>query len=214
MALFPGELIPWIEMRWLDEEGTPLAGGLITFFQSGSSFGTLQDTYSDADLTIANPNPIMLDAGGRSPTSIYLLPTGYDIQVQDADLVTVYTIVDVENVGQTFVNTLGTVLAEGGKNVTSGYAVLVSDRMVTVDSTGGDDPCVINLLPLIQATQPLGIKNLGNIAVSIVPNGTDTIDTTLTSWTLAVAATPIFPTVVLVPDQTAGTWWVRSYYTA
>ena len=42
--------------------------------------------------------------------------------------------------------------------------------------TGGASPCVVNLLPAADATQPLAIKNLGTVALAVTPNGTDTID--------------------------------------
>jgi hypothetical protein len=56
-----------------DDDGNPLSSGTLTTFLAGLS--TPATTYSDVNLTIANTNPISLDAAGR-PTSgaIFLTP--------------------------------------------------------------------------------------------------------------------------------------------
>lgn len=58
--------------RILDANGDPVPGALANFYLTGTD--TRQDTYSDADLTIENENPVEADAYGfLSP--IYLDPT-------------------------------------------------------------------------------------------------------------------------------------------
>jgi hypothetical protein len=99
------------------------------------------------------------------------------------------------------------VLSEGGKEVVSGYTVLTTDRLVTVDSTGGPNPCVINLPAASEATQPLVIKNLGTVALAVTPNGADTIDTLASAYTVPVSATPVFPSIQMVPDGTSA-WYI------
>jgi hypothetical protein len=60
--------------QFFDNNGVPLAGGLIYTYQAGSS--TLLSTYTTVNGTIANTNPIVLDASGRTPSEIWML-AGY-----------------------------------------------------------------------------------------------------------------------------------------
>ena len=52
--------------QFLDGEGYPLTEGLLQFTVSGTN-ATDKDTYADADETIPNTNPVVLDAEGRCP---------------------------------------------------------------------------------------------------------------------------------------------------
>jgi hypothetical protein len=95
----------------------------------------------------------------------------------------------------------GTAMTAGGKDVTSGYTVLTTDRLVTVASTGGADPCIINLPPCSDATQPVAIKNTGTIALSVVPNGSDSLEGAAATFTVAAASGTTRPTIWLAPDS-------------
>ena len=59
------------EAQYFDNNGNPLSGGKIFQYEAGS-FTVQQTTYSDETGNVANPNPIVLDSSGRSPTTIYL----------------------------------------------------------------------------------------------------------------------------------------------
>lgn len=61
--------------------GDPLDFGTITFFDQDDKV-TLQDTFSDRNLTIPNTNPITLDAVGSFPP-IYMLEEAYFIIIRD-----------------------------------------------------------------------------------------------------------------------------------
>jgi len=212
MALFPGELIPWIEQRFFTADGAPLIAGKVWSYQAGSS--TPQATYTSADLLPGeeHTNPLILDSAGRPEDGpIYLLATGYKFVVMDADDVVQYTIDSVENVGAVFASQFGIVLSEGGKNVTSGYQVLVSDRLVTVDSTGGPAPAVVTLLPASNATQPITIKNAGTEIVNVTASGVDTIDANGTFYALPAATAFNMPTITMVSDGVASYWILSSY---
>jgi len=63
-----------IGQQYFDNNGVPLAGGLIYTYQAGSS--TPLVTYTDNAGTIANANPIVLDSSGRVPNEIWML-AGY-----------------------------------------------------------------------------------------------------------------------------------------
>ena len=63
-----------VGQQFFDDNGNPLAGGLIYTYQSGSS--TPLATYTDSGGTIANSNPIVLDSAGRAPSEIWMF-AGY-----------------------------------------------------------------------------------------------------------------------------------------
>lgn len=77
--------------QFFDNNGTPNAGGLIYTYQAGSS--TLLTTYTTVNGTIANTNPIVLDAYGRTPSEIWM-QTGYSYKfvIQTSAAVTLQTL--------------------------------------------------------------------------------------------------------------------------
>jgi len=77
--------------QFFDDNGVPLAGGLIYTYQAGSS--TPLVTYTTNAGTIANANPIVLDASGRTPQQLWLL-TGfsYKFVLQNSDAVLIQTL--------------------------------------------------------------------------------------------------------------------------
>jgi hypothetical protein len=108
---------------------------------------------------------------------------------------------------------LGNILAQGSFNQSSGYSVLNTDNLVTAASTGGASPCLINLPAASTRSTanggsglPIIVKNLGNIALSLVPAGADTIDTVAGAYAVPAAASPLFPTVVLISDGVSAYW--------
>ena len=60
--------------QFFDNNGLPLAGGLIYTYQAGSS--TPLTTYTTVNGTIPNSNPIILDSAGRTPQEVWM-QTGY-----------------------------------------------------------------------------------------------------------------------------------------
>ena len=80
--------------QFFDNNGIPNAGGLIYTYQAGSS--TLLTTYTTVNGTIANTNPIVLDAYGRTPSEIWM-QTGYSYKfiIQTASAVTLQTLDDL-----------------------------------------------------------------------------------------------------------------------
>lgn len=57
-------LAPLPIYQFFTDNGVPLAGGQLEFFDSGTS--TPKATYADAGLTTPNTNPLILDAAGRA----------------------------------------------------------------------------------------------------------------------------------------------------
>ena len=65
-----------------DEFGKPLSGGLLYFIEAGTT-STPQNAYQDSALTIAHPNPIILDSAGRVP-QFYLADGSIKIRLTDS----------------------------------------------------------------------------------------------------------------------------------
>ena len=215
MSIYPGGLVPWIELRFLRLNATtgvlePNASGTVETYAAGTS--TPLATYADANLVTANATTITLDANGFPSSTgtriaMFLQPTGYKFIVKDDLGSMIYTIDKVEDVGQVFASTFGTLQTAGAKNQSSGYTVIATDRLVTMASTGGPSPCVVNLPAAASYTGLLAIKNLGTVALAVTPNGIETIDTLSAPFSITAAASPAFPCKLFVSDGVSA-WWV------
>lgn len=86
--------------QFFDNNGLPLAGGLIYTYQAGSS--TLLTTYTTVNGNIANTNPIVLDSSGRTPSEIWM-QTGYSYKfiIQTSAAVTLQTLDNLYPILQT-----------------------------------------------------------------------------------------------------------------
>ena len=71
------------EQQFLDNTGTPYAGGFLYFYASGTS--TPLNTYNNQALTIANTNPVQLDSAGLAG-SVFLSNLAYKVVLQDANI--------------------------------------------------------------------------------------------------------------------------------
>lgn len=88
-------LIPSPKQTFLDSSGNPLSGGKVYTYAAGTT--TPQNTFSDAGLSVANANPVILDSAGRA--AIYLSPVAYKIVLKTSADVTVWTQDDVTDIG-------------------------------------------------------------------------------------------------------------------
>ena len=76
--------------QFFDNNGVPLAGGLIYTYAAGTT--TPQATYTTSAGTIAHANPIVLDSAGRVPGGqIWLLLASYKFVLQTSAAVLVAT---------------------------------------------------------------------------------------------------------------------------
>jgi hypothetical protein len=76
--------------QFFDNNGAPLAGGLIYTYAAGTT--TPQATYTTNAGTIAHPNPIVLNSAGRVPGGeIWLLLTNYKFVLQTSAAVLIAT---------------------------------------------------------------------------------------------------------------------------
>jgi hypothetical protein len=90
-----GRLLP-PGFQMLDGNGRPLAGALANWYEAGTS--TPANTYSDADLSVANANPVVADADGRFGP-IFAPTAEFRLVMQTAAGVTVFTADPVQPVG-------------------------------------------------------------------------------------------------------------------
>ena len=193
-----------------DLDGQPLSAGTLLFYIAGTT--TPGDVFADNQGVGSLTNPVVLDDSGFAAvflSSAYL----YDVVVSDSDANELYTREGVGNPAQIAFAGLGNIQTQGSKNVTSGYSILSTDNFVTVASTGGANPCVINL-PSAATRSPVAngngmmlvIKNLGTVPLSLVPSGADTFETIAAPYAVPGASSPLFPTVQIDSDATSALW--------
>lgn len=204
--------------RWQesDGDGTPIAGAKLFTYAAGTS--TPLATYSDSDLTIAHTNPVEADGDGRFP-AIYLAATGYKLIMTDADgpddpspppTDYVWTQDNIASPGDLFAENFGTAMLTGAAlSQTGGFTVTDDNLFVTVASSGAT---VINLPAVASRTQPVCIKNMAAGTVVVTPNGSDTIEGSLSTYTIEAAASPLFPSIWLYPGTS--TWWIFASHRA
>lgn len=207
MATLPGGVL-W-NPRWtaLDSDGAIVPNALLEAYETGGAFSIPQPLYSDVDLSIELTNPVEADSSGRFP-EMFMLPVGYDLRLTDEDGVTIWTAIDVEDIGQAFLSNLGTLLQDGSRDVEDGYTVTSDDNFLTVDTSGGDVDVLLQAAS--DRTMPLGIKNISDAGgvVNVTPDGSETIDEVAAVFVIPAAASPTFPTIWLFP--TTGGYYIAS----
>ena len=82
--------------QYLDDNGDPLTGGLLYTYINGTT--TAKTTYSDADLTVANSNPIVLNSRGETDDPIFGFGY-YKFILKDSDGVEIWSADDLWGIG-------------------------------------------------------------------------------------------------------------------
>jgi hypothetical protein len=124
-VLFPGR-------RFTDTNGNPIAGGKLEVYEAGTT--TPLDTFTDAALTVASDNPIILDSAGLIPV-IYAAPDNYKFVLKSSDEATTYwtiddfTVIDPET-AQAVASTTNT--------SNTGVAAEDYDRLFNANSASGE----------------------------------------------------------------------------
>lgn len=101
-------LYPVPKVQYFDDDGTPLAGGKVYFYTPGTA--NLKDTFTTQAGTVANSNPVVLDANGRA--EIWLNGI-YDVRLDRADDTTVWTVDNVSSAGATTATEIDEWIAPG-----------------------------------------------------------------------------------------------------
>lgn len=90
-------LMPNTQQQFFDTNGKPLAGGSVYTYIAGTS--TPQATYTNSTATVANANPVLLDASGFPQSGgIWLTSAAYKIVVKNSAGVTIRTVDNVQDI--------------------------------------------------------------------------------------------------------------------
>ena len=160
--------------QFFDDNGSPLAGGLIYTYQSGSS--TPLATYTDSNGNVANANPIVLDTAGRVPNEIwmfagytykFIIKTSADVLVQSLD--NLYPILQTSTA-------VGDTIPAGLIAMWSGSTGSIPSGWLLCDGTNGT-PNLRNSF-IIGAGDTYAVNATGGSADSIVVSHTHTATST------------------------------------
>lgn len=106
--------------QFFDDNGTPLSGGLLYTYAAGTT--SAAPTYTSVSGLSANPNPIVLDSGGRVPNEVWLATnTEYKFILEDSNNVLIGTWDNIPGISNA--NTLATQLANTS-NIAQGDALI------------------------------------------------------------------------------------------
>jgi hypothetical protein len=208
MSTFPSVLLPWLPRQICDDDNLTLANGSITFVITGTS--TPKAVYSTALRTVSLGTTVSLDAAGRAP-AIFLGVGGYDITVNNSAAVPQYTLVNVIDSCLSFFLAAGTTATEGGKSVSTGYTMLQTDNLITMNGgTLNFLAAALRVAGSATSGLPVTVKNISTTtAITCTPNGSDTIEGGLATYSIPAAVSPNFPTATFCSD-TVSTWWITS----
>jgi hypothetical protein len=210
--------------QFFNNNGLPNAGGLIYTYQAGSS--TLLTTYTTVNGTIANTNPIVLDAYGRTPSEIWM-QTGYSYKfvIQTSAAVTLQTLDNLYPILQSAPTATpslptGAIILWSGSlgSVPTGYVLCdgtnstpdLRDRFVvgagstySVAATGGTADAIV-----VTHTHTATVTDPGHLH-TYTRGGTDTVSgggiTIQTNSTLPTQNTSTATTGISVTNANAGT---------
>jgi hypothetical protein len=125
--------------QFFTNSGIPLAGGLLYTYAAGTTTPTA--TYTDNTGSVANANPIVLDAYGRLPAELWLtVGTNYKFVLQDATAVTIGTWDNITSSAGAAVNLLngaaGQVPWQSAANTTGFVSAGTSGQVFTSGGSG------------------------------------------------------------------------------
>jgi microcystin-dependent protein len=160
----------------VDPQGIPYVGATSTFYATGTS--TLQSTYADVGLTVANPNPCLTNSAGMFG-NIFLVPApAYRVVIADP---TGAVIGDFDPVGPGAGAGVGSVLvgmimAYGGGTPPTGW--LLCDGSAVSRTTfaplyavigtafGAGDGATTFAVPDLRGSMPVGKDDMGGVAAN------------------------------------------------
>jgi hypothetical protein len=156
--------------QFFDNLGVPLAGGLLYTYTAGTT--TPQATYTSNTGTIANANPIVLDAAGRIANEVWLTTGGaYKFVLQTSAAVTIGTYDNISGINDLTGLTSGSAILRGDgaggiANVTVGSGLsYVAGTLST--SGGGSVTSVAMTVPPFLTVTGSPITSSGTLAVAL-----------------------------------------------
>lgn len=118
--------------QFFDNNGVPLAGGLLYTYASGTT--TQQATYTNSSGAVANSNPIVLNSSGRTPQEIWLL-NGYSykfvLQTATASQIGSYDGIPYTSTNLPIINDANSISYEQGTSTTAGNFIVGSTYLIT-----------------------------------------------------------------------------------
>ena len=165
-----------VGQQYFDNNGVPLAGGLIYTYQAGTS--TPLATYTDNGGTVANANPIVLDSAGRVPYEIWMF-TGYSYKfvIQSATATSIQTLDNLYPILQNAPASAPAV-PSGGIILWSGSTGSVPSGWYLCDGTNGT-PDLRNSF-IVGAGNTYAVGATGGTADAIVVSHTHTATSVVT----------------------------------
>jgi hypothetical protein len=165
-----------VGQQYFDNNGVPLAGGLIYTYQAGTS--TPLATYTDNGGTTANANPIVLDSAGRVPYEIWMF-TGYSYKfvIQSATATSIQTLDNLYPILQN-APASAPAIPSGGIILWSGSTGSVPSGWYLCDGTNGT-PDLRNSF-IVGAGNTYAVGATGGSADAIVVSHTHTATSTVT----------------------------------
>jgi hypothetical protein len=162
--------------QFFDDNGVPLAGGLIYTYQAGSS--TPLVTYTDNGGNVANPNPIVLDAAGRLPQQIWLLlGFSYKFVLQNSSGVLIQTLDNIYPILQNAPASAPAV-PSGVILLWSGSTGSIPSGFLLCDGTNGTPDLRDRFI--VGAGNSYAVNAIGGTADAIVPVHTHAATSTVT----------------------------------
>lgn len=215
-------VMPSARQQFLDNSGNVCAGCTLTTYSSGTT--TPLTTYSDAALTVANPNPIVMNSAGRPAVSgaevnIYLSQVSYKFVLATSAAVTLWTAdaVPATNIGLTGVSNTGdvTLQVDTDNNSVNTFKFLngAGSEKVSMNESGavqidstltiGDNTAADQAMLLDGGTQDyhLGVQNATN---SLFMGRGTTVGTTPAMTVTSAGAITLTGAVDVTSTLTAG----------
>ena len=196
--------------QFFDDDGDPLVGGKLFSYAAGTT--TPLATYTDDSGAVANTNPIILDAGGRTPSAVWLTGgSAYKFVLKTSADVEIWTFDDISGVNDASLvawsSITGTPTTLSGYGITDAlsaataattYAPIASPAF-TGTATAADTGGTQHALGWREAPQNSQTTNytltLADRGKSVLMNGTSL---TLTIPANAATAFPIGTVIVIV----------------
>ena len=127
--------------QFFDNSGVPLAGGLLYSYEAGTT--TPAATYTTSAGTIANTNPIVLDAAGRPPSEVWLSPIAYKLVLKTSVSVLLWTMDNLSGLPSAGSENYQTATA-GQTAFTVGFSYTVGNNSLSVLVNGSKQVVTLN----------------------------------------------------------------------
>jgi hypothetical protein len=129
--------------QFFDNSGVPLAGGLLYSYEAGTT--TPAPTYTSAAGTIANTNPIVLDAAGRPPSEVWLSSAySYKLVLRTSTSVLLWTMDNLTGINIKSADQAYATATAGQTAFTVGFTYTVSNNSLSVLVNGSKQIVTLN----------------------------------------------------------------------